>query len=235
MNLTANQIGKELQVQRTLLKALLICGILAPLIYIGVDILAASLYEGYSYTDQAISELSAINAPTSWLWNILVFVFNPLIVAFGTGVWFSSDRKRPLNITGILLVIWGILGFIWLLFPMNMRGAIGSASDTGHLILSGVTVLLLTMFIGFGSVAYGKGFRIYSFLTIIIMLVFGALVGIQAPRVAAQLPTPWMGIMERVSVFLPMLWVVVLAIILLHSENEHDSVNAMVLEHKNQE
>jgi hypothetical membrane protein len=227
MKLTTKQTGKELQVPETVLKILLICGILATLIYIGVDILAASLYEGYSYTDQAISELSAIGAPTSWLWHILTFIFNPLIIAFGIGVWFSANHKRPLRITGILLIIWGILGFIWLLFPMNMRGAIGSASDTGHLVLSGVTVLLMTVFIGFGSSAYGKGFRFYSILTILVMLVFGALVGIQAPRVEAQLPTPWMGVMERVSVFSPMLWVVVLAILLMRSGNEQDSMNTI--------
>lgn len=200
-------------------KVLLICGILAPLIYIGVDALSAILYEGYSYTDQAISELSAIGAPTSWLWLVLTCIFNPLIIAFGIGVWLSSNYKRLLRITGILLVVWGILGFVWLLFPMNMRGAIGSASDTGHLVLSGITVLLMTVFIGFGSGARGKWFRLYSILTILAMLIFGALVGTQAPRVAAQLPTPGMGIMERVSVFSPMLWVLVLAVVLFLTQD----------------
>jgi len=41
-------------------KLLLICGILSSLLYVGTDILAAMLYEGYSYTSQSISELGAI-------------------------------------------------------------------------------------------------------------------------------------------------------------------------------
>jgi hypothetical membrane protein len=192
---------------------LLACGIIAPLIYIGVDIISAILYKGYSYTDQAISELSAIGAPTAWLWLILTFVFNPLTIAYGIGV-ISADKR--LRITGILLIILGCLGFVWLFFPMNLRGNIGSVSDTGHLVLSALSPLTMALFIGFGSGARGKGFRIYSILTILAMLVFGFFTFMYVPNVAAQLPTPWMGIMERVSVFSPMIWMAVLAIVLLH-------------------
>jgi len=88
------------------------------------------------------------------------------------------------------------------------------------LVMAGVTVLLMTLFIGFGSGAKGTWFRIYSILTILVMLIFGALVGQQAPRVAAQLPTPGMGIMERVSVYSPMLWVFILAIVLLSEKKK---------------
>jgi hypothetical protein len=103
-------------------------------------------------------------------------------------------------------------------FPMHLRGAIGSSTDTVHLILAGATVLLILLFIGFGSVAFGKWFRIYSIGTILMLIIFGALTGQQAPLVAAQQPTPWLGILERVSVYASMLWVLALAIILLREE-----------------
>jgi hypothetical protein len=48
-------------------KALLVSGVLASLLYLGTDVLAALLYEGYSYTDQTVSELSAIGSPTRHL------------------------------------------------------------------------------------------------------------------------------------------------------------------------
>ncbi|HPT30067.1 MAG TPA: YqiA/YcfP family alpha/beta fold hydrolase [bacterium] len=201
--------------RRKIIKALLICGIIAVLLYIGVDALAASLYPGYSYTNQAISELSAIEAPTSRLWTIMVLAFNPLIIALGIGVWLWAEQKRSLRVTGLLLAAWGLLGFVWLFFPMNMRGNIGSATDTGHLVLSGITVLLIAVFMACGSNTQGKWFRWYSLATILIMLTFGILVSFQAPRVAAQLPTPGMGILERISVFSPLLWVLVLIMIIL--------------------
>lgn len=198
-------------------RTLLVCGVISTLLYICTDILLGLSWSGYSFTSQAISELSAIGALTRPFWIAMTFVFNPLLVAFGIGVWKVAE-KRSLRFAGILLMIWGFLGFVWLFFPMHMRGAIGSTTDTMHLVMAGITVLLITLFMGFGSGARGKGFRFYSILTILVMLVFGALVGQQAPRVAAQLPTPWMGIMERISVYSPMIWVLVLAIILYRKE-----------------
>jgi len=47
------------------------------------------------------------------------------------------------------------------------------------------------------------------------VLVFGALTGMQAPKVPAGEPTPWMGLFERVSLWAWLLWMAVLAIILL--------------------
>jgi hypothetical membrane protein len=198
----------------------LICGILSAILYIGTDIFLAMSYPGYSYTDQAVSELSAIGAPTTPLWVTMTFLFNPLLIIFGLGVLRAVGDKRSLRFTGILITIWGLLGFAWLFFPMHMRGAIGSTTDTMHLVMSGVTVFLIVSFIGFGSATQGKRFRLYSILTILVMLFFGALVGQQAPRVAAQLPTPWMGIMERISVYSPMIWVIVLASILLRKNKK---------------
>jgi hypothetical protein len=197
---------------------LLICGILATLLYICTDMILGLSWQGYSFTSQAISELSAIGAPTRSLWIVMTFLFNPLLIIFGIGVWKVAKSKRSMRISSILLTIWGFLGFVWLFFPMHLRGSIGSTTDTMHLVMAGITVLLMTLFIGFGSGAKGKWFRLYSNLTILAMLIFGALVGQQAPRVAAQLPTPWMGVMERISVYSPMLWVFILAIILLRNQ-----------------
>ncbi|MBW2976966.1 DUF998 domain-containing protein [Candidatus Woesearchaeota archaeon] len=198
---------------------LLLCGILSTILYITSDAICALLYPGYSYTDQAISELSAIGSPTGPLWVYLTLPFSPLVIAFGIGV-FLSNKKRLLKVSGILLSLFGISGYAWWFFPMNMRGNIGSATDAGHLVLSAITVLLLALILAFGSGAAGKKFRIYSISTILIMLFFGSLVGMMAPQVAAQEPTPWMGIYERISVFSPMIWMSVLAIILLRKKKK---------------
>ena len=195
----------------------LFCGILSTAIYIVADSICALVYPGYSYTSQAISELSAIGSPTTQLWKMLTFLFDPLIMAFGLGVFLSS-KKWLQKVTGTLLILFGISGYAWLFFPMNMRGNIGSVSDTGHLVLSVITVILLTLILAFGSDTVGKKFRIYSIATILVMLFFGFLVGQMAPKVAAQESTPWMGIYERISVFSPMIWMSILAANLIHIE-----------------
>lgn len=203
-----------------LTRLLLTFGILAAVFYLASDLICAISYQSYSYYDQAISELSAIGSPTANLWKTLTILFSPLVLLFGIGVTLLSDNKLLLKITGLLIVLWGISGYAWLFFPMNMRGNIGSVSDTGHLILSGFTVLLLVVIIAFGSGVAGNKFRVYSFITIALMLFFGFLVGRMAPLVAANEPTPWMGIYERISVFTPMIWMSILAVVLLRTSDE---------------
>jgi hypothetical protein len=69
--------------------------------------------------------------------------------------------------------------------------------------------------IAFGAAAFGKRFRVYSIASLVILVTFGALTFWVAPRVAANLPTPWLGVWERVNVGVFLLWVVALAIRLL--------------------
>ncbi|WP_052290212.1 DUF998 domain-containing protein [Scytonema millei] len=98
---------------------------------------------------------------------------------------------------------------------MHLRGVEGTLTDTMHAILTGVGVLFMLLAIGFAATAFGKRFRFYSIATILILLVFGIVAGLDGSRLAANLPTPWMGVWERINIFSYMLWVVVLAIMVL--------------------
>lgn len=199
-------------------KLLLLCGLFVPIVYIGMDLFTGLNYPGYSFINQAISELSAIGSPTKQIWDtVMSLTLGPLLIAFGVGV-FSLAKKLSLKLTGIMLWIWGISGYIWFFFPMNMRETVGSFTDTMHLVMAGLTVLIITLLITAGAFAYSKAFRFYSIITIIIMLVFGSLVSIQAPNIATHLPTPGMGILERISVYSSMIWVGVLSASLLNLE-----------------
>jgi len=198
-------------------KTLLICGILASLLYVGTDILAAMLYEGYSYTDQTVSELSAIGAPTRPLVAPFFTAHGLLQLAFGLGVWMSAGRQRGLRITAGLLVVIGLVDLVAPIFPIHLRGTELTVTDAVHKVLTVVTVLLILPAIGFGAAAFGKRFRLYSIATMVILLVFGALAGLDAPRIEANLPTPWVGVTERISIYGYMLWMVVLAIAFLRA------------------
>lgn len=202
-------------------KALLVCGILASLLYVAIDILAAMRWEGYSYTAQTVSELSAIDAPTRPLIVLRGLAYCVLVIAFGLGVWGSASGKRALRVAGGLLVGFGIVDLVAPFTPMHLRGAERTLTDTMHIILTNVEVLFILLIIGSGATASGKRFRVYSIVTILVLVVFGALAGLDGPRVTANLPTPWVGITERISIFGFMLWVAVLAITLLRAKKDH--------------
>jgi hypothetical protein len=100
----------------------------------------------------------------------------------------------------------------------------GTLSDTMHIVFAMVTVLLMMFAIGFGAAAFGKPFRLYSITTMVILLAFGALTGVEAPRIDANLPTPWVGVWERINIGVFLLWVIVLAIMLLRRGKLPDSI-----------
>src|SRR5689334_10622126 len=98
--------------------ALLACGLAYPLAYVVAhDAVAATIYQGYSRTDQAISELSATKAPCRGFLNAMLPIFVLLITGFGLGVRQAAGNSKPLRMTGNVLVAQGFVFPVWLLFP----------------------------------------------------------------------------------------------------------------------
>jgi hypothetical protein len=203
-------------------KYLLFCGVAASLLYIAMNIFVPPLYEGYNWVTQTVSELSAVDAPTRSVWFPLGIAYTLLIAAFGWGVLKSAGENRMLRIAGILMILHGVLGLTW--SPMHQREALaaggGTFSDTWHIVMSAITVLLMLLSIGFGAAAFGKGFRVYSIATILVFIVFGALTFSEAPNVDKNLSTPFIGLWERINIAAFMVWLAVFAMILLRTEKK---------------
>jgi len=202
-------------------QALLIGGIGSSLLYGAM--IGAIRFEGYSRISQVPSELTAIGAPTRPLWMLLGSVYTVLVTGFGWGVWKSAGRSRALRIVGGVMLAYGSLGLLWPFAAMHQRDVLaaggGTLSDTMHVALGGVTVLLMFLAIAAGATALGKRFRVYSVASIVILVAFGALTFWDAPRLEANLPTPWIGLWERINISVFLLWVVVLATVLLRAEH----------------
>jgi hypothetical protein len=207
----------------SVVRGLLGCGIAYPVSYVVAnDIVAAARYPGYSRIDQAVSELSATGAPPRRFLVSVLPVFTGLTVAYGIGVWNVAGRRRALRATGAILLASGATGLAWLPFPMSSRDVIarGAAtdSDTGHLVLSGLTVAEILALLGAGSGAFGTRFRMYSLTSAAVVLVSGALTSRQATKLAKGQPTSCMGLYERISIGTWLQWMVALATILLREQ-----------------
>jgi len=61
--------------------------------------------QGYSYTSQAISELTAIGAPTRPFLFMVVAIFQVLAIAFVVGLWFRPVRRGSPRLTVMVLII----------------------------------------------------------------------------------------------------------------------------------
>src|SRR5918995_1832750 len=212
-NNTIIQIGGTASKLR---KVLLICGILASLLYVATDILAGMLWEGYSFSSQAISELSAIGAPTRPLVVTLGIIYDMLLIAFGLCVWVivggGQRRRGALRLIGGVLVVIGAIGFVWApLFPMHLRGAEMTFTDTMHWAIAGMVVLLILVMITLGAIAYRRWFRLYSIGTLATLLLVGMWsIFVGGAQIAAQESTPFFGVTERITVYGYLAWVAVL-------------------------
>src|SRR5687767_6259788 len=132
-------------------KILLLCGLLSSLLYVAMNIFVPMQWQGYSAASQAVSELSAIDAPTRPLWVPLGIAYTLLLTAFGWGIWRSAEASRPLRFVGGVLIAHGLLGLGWP--PMHQREVVaaggGTLTDTLHILWSVVTVFLMMLSIGF--------------------------------------------------------------------------------------
>jgi hypothetical protein len=196
-------------------KGLLACGVASSVLYIGAEVYAWTRYPGYSPVSQVFSELLAEGSPTRpFLVLISGAPYNLLVAALAVGVWLSSAGVRRLaRITAVLLAMYAVFSFLGgTVFQMDVRGTEGTARGALHPAVTGVMVLFMLLSLGFGAFLHGLRFRVYTLGTLLTILVFAGLTFLAAPSIAANEPTPWLGLLERVNIYAWMLWVAVLAV-----------------------
>lgn len=199
------------------LDILLTFGIISSVWYVAANFFVPLFYKGYSAASLTVSELSAIGSPTRILWVLVIMLYPAFLTAFGWGVWQSGIQNRTLRSTGTLIIAYAIFNFYWP--PMHQRDVIassgGTLTDTLHIIWAMITLLLMTLMMIFGAAAAGsKTFRIYTGASMLAFIIFGILTMTEFPGIEANLPTPHIGIWERINIGVFLLWIVVFSIIL---------------------
>jgi hypothetical protein len=220
--------GQENREHAETRRILLLCGILSSLLYLAMNIAVPFFYEGYSFAAHTISELSAVGAPTRTLWVVPAAVYTLLVTAFGWGVRTSAGQDRRMRIVGGLMIVYGLSGIAWFSAPMHQREVLaaggGTIEDTMHIALSGVTSVIYLSALAFGASAFGKTFRVYTFVTMALLIAFGALLGMDGPKISLNEPTPWVGVTERIMLGVVILWIAVLSGALLRRQRAQREV-----------
>ena len=176
-------------------------GIVALLSYTVAVVFSPLAYPGYNWMTQAVSDLSATNAPSLRLWNQLSSLYNicTLICAMMVCAGIQGKGSRLLR-TGIYLFTameWiSAVGFS--VFPLSDSGYAGTFQDKMH-ILSTILVVLLSIvslviliIAGVKRKEY-RSFGVFAGIALGMMLV-GAL-GMNI------VPKEYFGVVERFSVF----------------------------------
>jgi Protein of unknown function (DUF998) len=204
---------------RTATRWLLACGIASSILYAAMLTFVPMHWAEYSSAAQTVSELSAIDAPTRSLWVASGVVWTLLYVAFGSGVVLSARDSRALRAAGSIIMLCGVFGAFWP--PMHQREVLAAGgrtlTDTLHIAWTIVNGILTLLVMGFGGAALGKRFRSYSIATMLTLVAAGAVASLDGARVDANLPTPWIGVWERINIGAWLLWIAALSVMLLRS------------------
>lgn len=190
---------------------LLACGIAASLTQVTLDLTSSAIAPGYQYSHMTVSELSAVGVPTRPLWvAVMTLVYVPLMLLFALGVWRAAGSRWRLRVPAMLLLAITLFGAVWP--PMHLRGEPTSLTDTLHIVWTAIfgLVSVSTMVIAAG--ALGRTPRAFTIGSIVAILVAGAITGAMSGPIPAGGATPWIGLVERVSVYGWALWLAVLGI-----------------------
>ena len=155
--------------KKSLIQKLGLLGVVSFLSYTAAVVFAPLAYPGYNWMAQAVSDLSAANAPSLALWNQLSALYNACEVVCVTIVCIGiQGQKTRLPRTGIYLfaVMEWISAVGYRMFPLSSSGYAGAFQDVMHMVTTALVVLLsivsLTMIIVAG--AKSKNCRSYGIL-----------------------------------------------------------------------
>ena len=187
--------------KKSLIQKLGLLGIVSFLSYTVAVVFAPLAYPGYNWMVQAVSDLSAANAPSLALWNQLSALYNVCEVVCVTVVCIGiQGQKSKLLRFGIYLfaMMEWISAVGYRMFPLSDSGYAGAFQDVMHMVITALVVLLsivsLTVIIVAG--AKSKTCRSYGICAGVALGMM--LVGAMGMKIV---PAEYFGVVERFSVF----------------------------------
>lgn len=187
--------------KRSLTQKLGLLGVVSFLSYTAAVVFAPLTHPGYNWMAQAVSDLSAANAPSLALWNQLSALYNACEVVCATVVCIGiQGQKTKLLRSGIYLfaIMEWISAVGYRMFPLSSSGYAGAFQDVMHMVTTALVVLLsivsLTMIIVAGTKS--KNCRSYGVCAAVALAMM--LVGAMGMKIV---PAEYFGVVERFSVF----------------------------------
>lgn len=187
--------------KKTLIQKLGLLGIVSFLSYTAAVVFSPLAYPGYNWMAQAVSDLSAADAPSLALWNQLSALYNVCEVVCATVVCIGMQGwKTKLLRTGIYMfaVMEWISAVGYRMFPLSNSGYAGAFQDIMHMVITAAVVLLSIISLVLIIIAGIKNKSCRSYGICAGIALFMMLVGAMGMKIV---PADYFGIIERFSVF----------------------------------
>lgn len=187
--------------KRTLINWMGLLGVISLLSYIAAVVFSPLAYPGYNWMAQAVSDLSAANAPSLSLWNQLSCLYGVcgIVVNMMVCVFVQDKLTRTLRVGIYTFAVMNWISFVgFSLFPLSSSGYGGAFQDVMHMVCTALVVILsiislvLIMVGGYKNRTYRS---IAVWATIALAMMFSGAIG------TGLVPKAYFGSVERLSVF----------------------------------
>ncbi len=199
------KMGKmQKDMKRKLINWMGLLGIISLISYVLAVIISPMAYPGYNWMEQAVSDLSAENAPSKALWDQLSALYgNCGLVSVTCASVFVADNRISSKLFRIGIYLFAVMNWVsgvgYRMFPLADAGKeISSLQEVMHIIVTALVVLLsvaslVILIIATFRKTGIRGIGIWAAIALAMMMA-GA-VG------TAIVPPQYFGIVERCSVF----------------------------------
>jgi len=201
------------------IRLLALCGILSPIIYLITLILGGILDPSYSHIQKTVSELVEQGAPNRDLLNVMLVIYNLLLIPFAVGLYMGLKKGWARSVVLVALVLTGVLGTaVTVFFPLDAGGQSVTLTGALHLAVVGLVVpaTFAFMLAFWRSARKDERWKKYGFFSLAIFVI----TLISGLATVAFVTSDFRGLVERITIGSTLVWVEVLAIKLYSLANK---------------
>ncbi|MEE9150531.1 MAG: DUF998 domain-containing protein [Thermoplasmata archaeon] len=189
---------------------LAICGIIAPIIFTIILIIAGLLRSDYSHLTNYVSELGGVGAPNAIIQRANFVLIGILIIAFAYGLHRGINNGKGSIIGPLLISIFGLSAVVSGIFSTDPIQP-GSFSDVMHSIASGIGSLaaIIAFFVITERLKKDNLWKRYQTFSKMIAIT-AILVSVIVVGILGAVGTPGLG--QRLFLAVLFLWIEVMAI-----------------------
>lgn len=185
--------------KRTLINWLGLTGVVAFVSYLAAMIFSPLAYPGYDWMRQAVSDLSAKNAPSLELWNLIAYPYQlcSIISVTLACIFVQGKLNRTLRIgVDLVCAMQWITSVGYSYFPLSDSGFGGKFQDVMHMVITALVVglsiasLILIMVGGYRKRRY-VSLAVCATVALALMFIGSIMSGI--------VPIEYFGVFERFS------------------------------------
>ena len=187
--------------KKSLIQWLGLLGLVSLLSYTAAVAFSPLAYPGYVWTQQAVSDLSAANAPSRMLWNQLSSLYNlcGIVSIMMVCVFVQGKLNKTLRLGVYLFAAMNWVSAAgYASFPLTESGYAGAFQDVMHMVVTagvvGLSILSLVFFII-------GGLRKKAYVSLGVLAAVALAIMFAGPVGIGLAPNSLFGVFERFSVF----------------------------------